>query len=442
MDCNLSNKTVQERTSTIQNELGTLSDFQLQADFICDRRRKMRRDNEILDALSTSQVLSSRAQEALLDGLLTGGWGRLAHCITPHLKAPGRYGHRQIDIALIMTVYDHTVASVNPVLYAAISVPEFEEDTAMDEANIRKALNQLVAKGPLLKIKASPRVIFWALNPHFFRKEPTFASPKGKSTQVTAPCIKKGNSPCVNTGQINPGGSLESIGNQREKTVAKNLLKESKKESLLCGGDFPEDMLARWSQFQQSGLEGRIKKEKEIFEKLFLEHKDPFFEFCGRVVEFVSEHVTGKGGAKIDHPMSWIDGHWQTNFSSYQQWKTKKDALEASHAERLEREAKAQVEKAERERLEALEKQEEQKWVEQIDAAALRFLDQYPTEKSVNAFAQEALGLLGCSYTLANWKKFGWTHSLGRTAVLEHFMKVESGERTTQIKAGSEGVGA
>jgi hypothetical protein len=97
--------------------------------FISDSRRKKRRESEVHHALKNSHVLSAISQENLLQQMLEGGWGKFAHCMVRHFKAPRRYGHKIVDIALITTVYGRTIASISHVMFTAINVPEFVEET-------------------------------------------------------------------------------------------------------------------------------------------------------------------------------------------------------------------------------------------------------------------------------------------------------------------------
>ncbi len=409
--------------------------------FMFDQRRKKRRKNEIQGALETTHVLSPVAQEGLLQELLKGGWGKFAHCMTRHFKAPGRYGHKLVDIALITAIYDRTIACVTPVMFSPISMPDFEEETGMDKANLSKALGHLVEKAVLLRIKVSPRVIFWALNPHFFRLKEKGELTRVKTTQGSlpqgnAPRSKDGNAPCANTGQSNLGGSYQTTGNQKEKSVAKNLLKESKKESLLSGGNFPDGILARWSRFQKLDLEARIRKEREIFERMFIQHGDSFFHFSGLVVEFLEKEGTVKAGKKIEVrcPFTWIDGHWEENLTRYRNWKTEKEDLDQAHALKLNREAKAKAEQEQKGRQEQEESRKAEEWKVQQDAAALRFLSQYSTVDEIQAFSAEAIDLLACKFTHDAWIKSGWNHPIVRSRVLNHFMMVERGERATSVQ--------
>ena len=421
----------------------TEQDFPPQCDLgrIQEDRRNYRRDKAIHAALQNNHSLSWAAQENLLKIHFSKGWARFTHGMSRHFKSPTRYGHKLVDIAVLFTVHDRTVALVKPVMFAAITAKEFEDETGMDESNVRKSLKSLVTKGALIKIEGAPGIIFWALNPHYFAIRGSGESPRGKLPQGKppggiSPRSKKGDSPRVNTGQSTPGQSSQTAGNQNEISDAKNPSEESQKESLLCGGEFPEDMRKRWTRFQETGLGSRIKKEREIFEKLFLIHGDTFFNFCGRVVEFLEQRGTGKSGegGQIHHPMSWLEGHWETNLALYQIWKAQKEELDRAHALKLDREAKLKAVEAEKARLQEIENRKTIEWKEQLDAAAERFLSLYPGVDEVRSFSAEAIEILGCSFTQNAWKKNGWDSPLARSCILDHFMKVESGVRTTQVQ--------
>lgn len=417
---------------------------------IVEHRRKKRREKEISFALYALDSLSNSVQERLLKIHLTGGWGKFTHGMACHFKAPGRYGHKLVDIALLTTVYDHSVAQVNPVMFASLTVEEFEEETGMDGANIRKALKGLVKKGALMRIDATPRLIFWALNPHYFVERKVSEQfrgdfTQGNSTQVTAPCDKKVDSPCDMTGQSNPGESYLNGENKKEISDAKNLLKESEKESSLGNGDFPKDMLERWSRLRKSGSVSKEKKEREIFQELFLKYQKPFFEYCGRVVEFLEKE--GKGGKKssdgaIHCPMLWIQDHWDSNLARYHNHLAKREKLSEAHADRIEKDMKEQARVAEEARLKAISEKEKADYAARMNAAADRFLSSYPSPEKIAAFAEEAMRVSPISYVQDGWKRFGWGSNTARTHVLEHFLKVESGERLTSVKPFSEVVSA
>lgn len=413
---------------------------------IVEQRRKKRKEKEIEAAVGSLASLSSTVQQHLLKIHLKGGWGMFSHGMARHFKAPSRYGHKLVDLAILTTVHDRTVALVAPhqVMFVALTIENFVDETGMDESNIRKALRCLVSKGALLKIEASYRIFFWALNPHYFTLGvkgdlPPGKPPRGKLPEGNAPRSKTGSAPRVMPGQITPDQPHANDGNNSENPSPKNPSEESKKESLSTNGDFPADMLARWTQFQKKGLEPRIWKEREIFQKLFLEHKDTFYAFCGRVVEFLEEVGTGRAGQekKIQYPMTWMDGHWEANLALYRTWKTEQETLERAHAERLEREAKDRANNSQKTRQEAQEQQANAVWQERMNEAALRFLAIYESEEEINAFSEEAVRVLGNQYIEAARMKYGWQNSLVRSCVLEHFMKVESGAVISQIRPQS-----
>ena len=408
--------------------------------FLFESRRKKRRESEVRQAVQGSHVLSEISQKNLLDQLLEGGWGKFAHCMVRHFKSPRLYGHKIIDIAIITTVYDRTVASISPVMFAAISAPEFMEETGMDESNIRKALADLVKKAVLLKIKVNAHVIFWGLNPNFFRLATRAESIQVNSTrvnvtQVDSPCVKEGDSPRVNTRQTNPGESEQVPGNQKGFSDAKNLLQESVEESFLIEGKFPKDMVSRWNRLQHIGAFGQLEREKRIFEKMLTEHGKKFFDLCGSVVEFVEQKGTSKEGnySPIHCPMSWIQGHWERNLSLYQTWKFDRENRDQMEAQRLNQKAKQDAERAERERCEARQMKESEDGARVVNEGAVRLLDAYSAEEDVTAFSREAVALENSDFLLSWLEKYGWNHPMIRECVVRHFLKVEAGERSTCV---------
>ena len=407
---------------------------------ILAERRRRRRKKAVASALEGSHALSRTSQDNLLRIHLVGGWSRFSHGLLRHFRSPARYGHKLVDIAVILTIHDRTISSVKPIMFAAITAKEFQEETGMDESNIRKALKGLVERGALLRIEGGSNVIFWGINPYFFAapekgEPPSGGSPRGKSPGSSAPSSKQGESPRATSGQITYGQSFQGSGNQNEISAPKNLLKESKKESLFFAADYPQDICARWTRFQEKGLDSKVARERVIFDKLFLEHRETFFHFCGRVIEFLEKRGTRKAGQgnQIYCPMSWLQGHWETNLTPYRNWKTEQETLEQAHAIRLSQEAKERAVEAEKNRFKAIEDEKDAEWREQQESAALRFLSQYSTEDQVRAFAEEAIGILGCGFTRSAWERGGWGHPLARSCILDHFMKVERGERLTGV---------
>jgi hypothetical protein len=416
----------------------------IQTEYISDARKKKRREKMVRSALQENRSLSDTTQDKLLQIHLADGWGKLAHGVTRQLKSPSRYGLKLVDVALIMTVYDRTIASVNAAMFAPISADDFRNETKMDEANIRCALKGLHEKTVLLKIKTGA-INFWALNPHYFSlKEkgslPPGKLPGGKLPARNAPGVKQGNLPGAEGGQTTRGQTSQTSGIHEGISTAKNLLKESKKESSLSSSDYPDDMRARWSRFQNAGYENKIKPEREIFEELFVRYGNEFFENCGRVVTYLEEKGTGKEGAagRIHSPMIWIKDHWESNLASYRERKSKDAALEEAHAKKLELEAKTKVAQLETERTVEEELHADDAWNGKMDEAAERLLSILPGEGEFNAFVEEAVELSGYAHTRGLWKKSGWRQPLVRICVLEHFLKVEAGAMVSRVSLAAQ----
>ncbi len=401
---------------------------------------KKKRERMVQAALDGNHSLSSAVQETLLKLHLADGWGKQAHGITRQLKSPGRHGLKLVDVALIMTVFDRTIALVNPVAFAPISAEDFRTDTGMDESNIRLALNALVNRGALLKIKTG-LINFWALNPHYFSlkgrgEQPPGNLPGGNYPAGNAPGVKQGNLPGESGGQTTRGQSGQSAENPKGISAAKNLLQESKKESSLGSGSFPEDLVQRWVSFEKAGYGSKAKNEREIFEELFLFHGAEVFENCGGVVEFLEKHGSGKEGeeGKIHSPMVWIRNHWKLNITRYQNWKAKEIALNEAHAQKVEKEAKAKADQAQKEKARIQQEQEEAQWQNDMNADADRFLAFYTSEAEINAFVEEAVEVDGNDYVRGFWRKSGWNSPIVRSCVISHFRKVVSGERVSGVQ--------
>ena len=407
---------------------------------VLEHRKVKRRIKSVKAAYEVSHSLSAKAQEKLMEIHLSGGWGKMAHGIVRQIKSPRRFGLKLVDVALIMTVYDHTIAAVNSAMFSAITMADFKDETGMDESNLHKALKDLTQKGVLLKIKVRT-IVFWGLNPHYFASKEhgslrTGKSPGGKTPSGNAPSDKNGDLPNESDGQFTSGQLYQTSENQKEISCLKNLFQESREESSFCVADFPKEMLARWTDLESRGQGNKIKGEKEIFEKLFLKHGLSFFEHCYSVVNFLEEHGNGKEGIKgiIHSPMNWLEGHWETNLTRYKSWKMQQEALDEAHAHRLDKQAKVKAEKLEKERQKQTELLEAQQWTAKINAAADRLLFAYPDLADFEAFVKEALEDLSCKFTWDIWKRNGWDHPGVRTQVLEYFLDVEAGVKTTKIR--------
>jgi hypothetical protein len=401
-----------------------------------ERRRDAKRKKKIQSAIQVHGFLASTAQERLLGDHLSNGWGRLPHGITRKLKCPSQSGLRLVEIAVIMTVFDSTIARVNPTLFAAITGAEFEEQTGVDLRDIRRTLSILVSKGALLKLPAEG-IIFWGLNPHFFTAKEQESSeakpPMGDSPMGNTPRDKRGKSPTVNGGKLTPGGSSLNTQNHAGITLAKNLNQESLKESLLSGENFPADMLFRWAEMKRRGQESKSLKEIEIFEVLHSSHKQSFFENCGRVVAYLEKCGSIKNGKTqiIHSPMVWLQGHWDMNLARFAEWNARQKSLEEKSAVSLSRGAKEAVAEENQREEEKLNAEFKAKW----DSVADRFLSTYPDVDAINLFVQEAIECSGNGVVSSYCKCWGWKNAIVRQTVLEHFLKVESGERTTQVRS-------
>ena len=402
---------------------------------IYERRRQLRHQAKIREASQSSHSLAPAVQNRFLQMYLADGWGKLAHGLARQLKSPGRYGLKLVDVALLVTIHDRSVAAVNPVMFAAISTEEFAGETGMDESNIRSALRALVRRGALLKIQTSG-VNFWGLNPHYFALKGRGNLTQGHLPQGNAPRDKQGNLPGGELGQTTPGQPSQEPRNQKEISAPKNHIQESLKESSLSVCNFPSDMNARWNRLEQSGADKKARNEREIFEKLFVQHGKAFFDHCGRVVEFLETQGNGKSGeeGRIHSPMIWIQNHWEQNFSRYQVWKAKEAELKEAHAKRLDHEAKRKVENALvfQQKSEADRADAESAALK--DKAALRLLSLDLSKPEFDALVYEALEFYpGRDFVRSQYEKYGWEGLTVRNAVLDHFLRVESGERNSKI---------
>ena len=413
------------------------------------KRRQSRRKKKIEGALQHSHYLSLPTQKKLLEVLLAGGWGRIPHGLTRQLKCPKRDGLKRVEIALVITSFDRTMDAIKPCLFAPLAAEDFENETGIDRRDIGRALSALVLRGALLKMKIEG-VIFWALNPHYFalrekRESPAAGNfPRGNSPSGNTPSDKSGEPPLWNDGGFSQGESGANVGNENENSVPQNHIQESMKESLFSGDEFPTDMLTRWSKLRASGQENKASKEREIFQKLFKRHGITFFEYCGRVVAFLLEHGSVKDGVKeeIHSPMVWIQDHWEQNLQRYKNWCEEQEALQKLHADRLEKEALLKAQMEEQRIAREKKAQEDALFREEQNAAAERFLSRYRDSDLINAFVREAIAFSANSLIASEYRKYGWDNPVVRFTVLEHFMKVETGERITQVKpSGRDGGG-
>ncbi len=231
---------------------------------------------------------------------------------------------------------------------------------------------------------------------------------------------------------------MQSAESSKDFFAAKNLLQESEKESLLVAANYPEDLLIRWEKLQRLGLANKLKKEKEIFDLLFVQHGSAFYENCGKVVAFLESHGNGKEGkegkeGKVYCPMSWIQGHWELNLTRYRNWLSAQEDLNAAHAKRLEQDAKSKVAEVQKVSNFVEDQAREMAWQAKMNSAEERFLSVCSTEALIKTFVEEAIVATGCVFTRSCWERKGWRHPLVRSCVLEHFLKIELGEKTSSV---------
>jgi ATPase subunit of ABC transporter with duplicated ATPase domains len=193
-------------------------------------------------------------------------------------------------------------------------------------------------------------------------------------------------------------------------------------------------METRWKKFERSGKFENSKKEREIFKELFIAHGKQFFDNCGKVVAFLEAQGTGKTGdeGKIHSPMVWIKGHWETNWTRYQNGLAKEQALKEAQAKKVEKDARKQAEEKKREEESEREKQKTLEWESKMEAATQRFLKVYQSENEVSTFAENVIQHFGCIYTRNSWSSQGWKSSLVKTFVISHFLKLEAQNSLTQ----------
>jgi hypothetical protein len=409
------------------------------ASYLSDRKRK-RRQALTEGAVNLTSQLAPGVQEKLVKLHIADGWGRLAHCVTRQLKSPTRFGLKLVDVALILTVYDKTIAQVLPRMHAPITIKEFESETGMDASNIRAALRGLLSRSVLIKVSYKT-LNFWALNHAYFglqkrahlpQGEPT----QGQSTQGNAPCDKQGDLPQVEAGQTTPPLAASSEQDDSGFSSPKNLKKESKKESLSCEIEFPSDMRSRWETFEKVGKYSNSKKEREIFQELFVAYGEEFFKNCGKVVQFLEEHGNGKVGeeAKVYNPMVYLRGHWEHNLSRYQSYLQRQEALNAALAKNEESESRKKEQQIilEKEHEKGLQDQADQEARRQIDIQRLQQVYSKVTE--FNSFVEKAVEKLQCGFTLNSWRKQGWDSPVVKSCVISYFLELE---KSKQLKAGA-----
>lgn len=199
--------------------------------------------------------------------------------------------------------------------------------------------------------------------------------------------------------------------------------KSSFKKSLSKSPEFPSDMIERWNAFEKSGNYGKAKNEREIFQTLFLKHKEPFFENCGKVVAFLESQGNGKAGeaGKIHSPMVWLNGHWDANFARFKAWSARQQAL-------AEVEAQRQAKNAEQQEIDAKERREEEEFEAKMTAGTRRLFQLYPDESERNAFVENMVSTSGLPFVQNSWRKAGWSSPLVRSYVITHFPTIVAGQ--------------
>ncbi len=409
-----------------------------------ERRRDAKRMRKIQAASQEQYSLSASVQETLLGVHWSSGWGKLPHGLTRRLKCPKDSGLKLVEIAVIMTVFDSTLAKVQPTMFTAIKAEEFEEQTGIDIRDVRRTLNALVLKGALLKLILDG-VNFWGLNPHYFsannRGTPQVKLPMGEIPRGNAPSDKKGELPSVTGGEFPPGKSESNTENNKGIQTPQNLIQESLKESHLGNENFPSDMLTRWTEMKTKGQEQKAIKEREIFKSLYLTHKQSFFEKCGKVIAFLEKYGSIKNGkAQVIHsPMVWIQGHWEANLARYENWVTEQSTLQKTQGEKLDREAQRLAKESNERTAKEQSEQEDIAFRAKWDAVADRFLSFYRDPSLRNAFAQEAIRIAQNTWAMTYFQSHGWDNPCVRLIVLEHFFKVENGLSVTNVSAVGKG---
>ncbi len=413
--------------------------LEIEAAASATHRGKRRRETLASAAFAINSQLHPENQEQRVKEILSEGWGKLAHSVARQLKAPTRYGLKLVDVAVIVTVYDKTIAQVSPRMYAAISNQDFENETGMDSSNLRASLRTLVTRGVLTKI-THKTLNLWGLNHLYFDPLRWGQSPQGKRTQGEPPQgdlrqTSWGNSPQVNLGQTTPLDGASSDCNYSVKVAPKNLLKESKKESLSCESVFPKDMKKRWSGFGTEGKFGNVTKEKEIFDELFVAYGNPFFQNCGKVIQFLESHGNGKAGdaGKVHSPMVYIRSHWEHNLNRYQAWVTRQQELQAVIAHKAHLEAQKRDQQDRQAITEAQDEAEAAREEAAKQSALQSLLAKFPTAKGFNEFVTETIQRMGCEFTRNSWRTRGWESPLVRERVLSF---VAQHEPTPTAKTG------
>ncbi len=382
------------------------------------------------------------AQEQMLKEFLSGGWGKLAHTVTRQLKAPGRHSLKLVDVALIVTVYDQTIAQVNPRMFAAITNGDFTTETGMDHSNLRAGLRGLVSRGILLKVTRG-QTNLWALNPLYFKSQPGCEGlrPEKKRGatvgQITPPSVGQITPPSMgqitppSVGQITPplvdSNNWNHSGKFSAKNLSENPRKESKKESLSCETFFPyeaypPDLQERWRHFAQEGKTGHVKHERKIFQELLAKHGGAFAQHCGPVLQFLEsqgKEASAGESEKIHSPFAYLQNHWEQNLSRYRDWQKQQQELQANRARKAELERQGQ-ERESREQQQRQQAEQQAFAKEQVVALILGELHtRFPEQAELERFVDGLIGEETSEMIYNSWKKFRWKSGMVQAHVVD-----------------------
>ncbi len=348
--------------------------------------------------ISPQTRLTPEQKLALTLEKLKKGYTRIPNSILIEILY-GDLSKAEIKILLLIARY---TLSFNERKTASLSKADIERYTKLQGKSVLEALGSLVEKNLILKIKGDQ----YSANQLGLIYDHEILLPPDQ--KIITPSGEKSTSPEGTKGTHTAGQKSTHF-------------KESFSNDLSLSCKFPNDMIARWRDFEQSGRLPNSKKEKKIFQNLFIAHGEEFFENCGRVITFLEKRGTGKEGDEniIHSPMDWINGHWETNFKRYQEWTTEE-------AQKEEKENQRESQEREAEELRLKEKREREKSQAQLDLNIRRFLAAYPTESEANAFIEKAVHQSECKHTYASWKRQGWESPIVKTCVISQFLASEA----------------
>lgn len=354
---------------------------------------------------------------------LKKGFTRLPNCI---LMAIVFGDHSKAEIKILLLIARYTL-SFDERKTASLSKADIERYTRLQGKSILEALTSLLEKNLIIKIKGDQ---YTANQLGLVYDAETFETPtlKKQPEPKQSDSSKSENSTGVkNSPPDQKVTTPEGTKGTHPADLKSTYFKESSSNDSSLSYKFPEDMNARWKNFESVGKFSNSKKEREIFKNLFAAHGEEFFENCGKVVTFLEERGNGKTGeaGKIHSPMVWIDGHWERNFSQYKTWTLEQEALVTAHKLKSDQDATA---KARQE----TEEQEQKQRQAHADADTERFLSIYATEIAVNSFVEEVVKLSGCEYTQNAWKKLGWESPVVKSCAIAHFLKIEGNRLSDQ----------